>query len=227
MKYLRLAFGFLTIIPVAVDEDVESFDLGRSAGWYPLVGVFIGAVVALIRWVAGLIVPPFAAAVLSTGSWVMLTGGLHLDGLADCCDGMLVAATPERRLEIMKDSRLGTFGVTGLVLHLLLKIGLLLTLSGAQLAVAVPLATALGRWMVLLAVRQPIARAGGLGATLSSGVQWKTIAVASVLPIGVYFSNRTAWYFCSSCHVSDGAGRILFGSPTFGRRDGGCSGNGD
>ena len=183
MKTLRLAFGFLTIIPVAMDNDIETIDLGRSVGWYPLVGVFIGSVVALIKWTAGLIVSPFAAAVLAAGCWALLTGGLHLDGLADCCDGMMAAATPERRLEIMKDPRLGTFGVAGLVLHLLFKIALLSTLSGIALAMAVPLAAALGRWMVLLAARQPMAKSSGLGAAFASSWRWGIYVAAGILPL--------------------------------------------
>lgn len=185
MKYWRIALGFLTVIPVATVEDVDRDDLGRSAGWYPLVGVFIGAVVALVKWIAGFFISPFAAAVLAAGCWILLTGGLHLDGLADCCDGMLVAATPERRLEIMKDSRLGTFGVTGLVLHLLLKIAFLSVLSGINLALAVPLAASLGRWMVLLAARQPLAKSEGLGAAFATHLKAGTYFAALILPLGL------------------------------------------
>jgi adenosylcobinamide-GDP ribazoletransferase len=185
MKTLRIALGFLTIIPVATDENTEIVDLSRSARWFPLVGALLGGVVALTRWGAGLFLPPFAAAVLAAGCWVLLTGGLHMDGLADCCDGMLAAATAERRLEIMKDPRLGTFGGVGLVLHLLLKVALLATLSGISLVMAVLMAAILGRWMVLLAARQPQARSSGLGVFFASELHWFNYAAAGVLPLSI------------------------------------------
>jgi adenosylcobinamide-GDP ribazoletransferase len=184
MKTLRLALSFLTIIPVPAEDQVELHDLGRSAGWYPLVGFLLGIVVAAFKWGAEAFFSPWIAAVLAAGLWVLLTGGLHLDGLADCCDGMLAAASPERRLEIMKDSRLGTFGGVGLILHLLLKVALLSALSGGLL-LAVPLAAAVGRWLVLLAAHQPQARPGGLGAAFAAGLHWRVDAGAAILPLGL------------------------------------------
>lgn len=183
MKYFQLALSFLTIIPTYIDEEVKIDDLGRAAGWFPFVGAMIGTVVVLVRWGAELFVSPLIAAILAVVFWSMLTGGLHLDGLADCCDGMLAAATPERRLEIMKDPRLGTFGGAGLILHLMLKVVLLSTLSGLSIVWGVALATSLGRWIVLLAARQPQARPDGLGAGFASGLRWPMIFVAGVLPI--------------------------------------------
>ena len=139
---------------------------------------------ALIRLGLGYFLPPIVAAVLAAGCWVVFTGGLHLDGLADCCDGMMAAATPERRLAIMKDSRLGTFGGAGLALHLMLKVALLSSMSSISLALTVPMAACLGRWMVLLVVRQPLARSAGLGEAFVKGMNWKTLAAASILPFG-------------------------------------------
>ena len=187
MKYFRLALSFLTIIPVTAVDEAEISDLARSAGWFPLVGALLGGVVILARWGAGLFLPPLAAAVVAAGCWALLTGGLHLDGLADCCDGMLAAAAPERRLEIMKDPRLGTFGGVGLVLHLLLKVALLATLSGISLVLAVPLAAILGRWMVLVAARQPQARPSGLGVYFASELRWFSYLAAGMLPLAAAF----------------------------------------
>jgi adenosylcobinamide-GDP ribazoletransferase len=185
MKFLRLAFSFLTIIPMPAEENVELQDLGRAAGWYPLVGALIGAAVALVMWGAGMIFPSLVAAVLAAAVWTLLTGGLHLDGLADCCDGMLAAAAPARRLEIMKDSRLGTFGGIGLIVQFALKVTLLSVLPGPVLILAVPLAAALGRWLVLLAARQPQARPGGLGAAFATGLGWRIFVGAALLPLAL------------------------------------------
>jgi adenosylcobinamide-GDP ribazoletransferase len=185
MKYLQLAFSFLTIIPVKIKEDVRIEDLSLAAVWFPFVGAVIGGVVVLARWGASFFVSPFAASVLAVTAWVLLSGGLHLDGLADCCDGMLAAATPSRRLEIMKDPRLGTFGGAGLVLHLLFKIALLATLSNELLVIAIVLATTLGRWMVLLGASQPQARSNGLGVAFASDLRWFTYLTAFLLPLAI------------------------------------------
>src|SRR5687767_7053569 len=111
----------MTILPIRLPEDWSAGDSGRAAVWYPLVGVVIGAITWLIWKGAIIIFPPLAAGILTLVVWVVLTGGLHLDGLADCCDGLLASTTVERRLEIMKDPHMGAFGVTGLILVLMLK----------------------------------------------------------------------------------------------------------
>jgi adenosylcobinamide-GDP ribazoletransferase len=120
--------------------------------------------------------------------WAALTGGLHLDGLADCGDGLLAAVAPERRLEIMRDPRLGAFGGLSLVLFVIIKI-----LAVASLPVARPwtallavgpllLAPVVGRWLILLAARQPAARAGGLGQAFAAGLPPRSLLLAAVLP---------------------------------------------
>ncbi|MBE0697300.1 MAG: adenosylcobinamide-GDP ribazoletransferase, partial [Anaerolineaceae bacterium] len=118
-----------------------------------------------------------------------LTGGLHLDGLADCCDGLLAAVTPERRLEIMRDPRLGTFGGAGLILFLLLKVSAIMAvpLQVFDWKPLLPLliAPVAARWLILLAARQPMARPGGLGAEFALGVKWHTYLVAAILPVGL------------------------------------------
>src|SRR5262245_61596780 len=96
--------------------------MGRAALWFPLIGFGLGLVLAGGLLLFRLFFSPALAAALTVAAWAALTGGLHLDGLADCCDGLLATATPERRLEIMRDPRLGAFGVTGLTLFLILKV---------------------------------------------------------------------------------------------------------
>lgn len=129
MRNLRLALGLLTTIPVNLPTDLSAGDSGRAAVWYPLVGLVIGALTWL-SWTAAMAVfPPLVGAALALAVWVVLTGGLHLDGLADCCDGLLVSAAKKRRLEIMKDPHIGTFGVIGLVLVLFVKAATLASLQ--------------------------------------------------------------------------------------------------
>ena len=123
-----------------------------------------------------------------------VTGGLHLDGVADCGDGLIVEATRERRLEIMKDSRLGTFGGTALFFVLAFKIGALTGLAGTTpdfvpLLLGCCLAGCVARGMVFVAMRVPTARPGGLGEALHEGVTARHEAIALGLAVAVAALN--------------------------------------
>jgi adenosylcobinamide-GDP ribazoletransferase len=181
VKNLALAFGFLTTLPIRV-PDSQPGDLGRAAGWFPLVGLVVGAILAFVQAGLSHVFSPLLTAALVVASWALLTGGLHLDGLADCGDGLLAAASPERRLEIMRDPRLGTFGGATLMMHLLLK-----TLAVAALPsiVALLLAPAIARWLILIVATQPSARPGGLGAAFAQGLDRSQYVVAAIVPIGL------------------------------------------
>jgi adenosylcobinamide-GDP ribazoletransferase len=181
MKFLFLAFSFLTVLPVRIKEPPGRGDAGRAAAWFPLIGMLIGGITFLTWWGFRQFFPVFSAAVVATIVWIVLTGGLHLDGLADCCDGLLHPSNPERRLEIMKDPRLGSFGGIGLVLAILAKFVFLADLSPARIAWIV-LAPVVGRWILLLVARLPLARPGGMGADFAAGLSWK-VYFAAVVPV--------------------------------------------
>lgn len=181
-KELRIAIQFLTILPTHLTETPEPEDIGQAAVWFPLVGLALGGILYGVGWVLQFILPPLAAAVIVLALWVYLTGGLHLDGLADCCDALFVAATPQRRLEIMRDPHHGTFGVVGLILHLLFKGSLLVSLMPFS-PVPVLLSPALARLLLLLAARQPQARPRGLGANFALGLSPRMIWAAIPLPL--------------------------------------------
>jgi adenosylcobinamide-GDP ribazoletransferase len=120
----------------------------------------------------------------------MLTGGLHLDGLADCCDGLFASVSIERRLEIMKDPRMGAFGVVGLILVLLLKAATLASLTSAT-SFGILLAASLARWCILPAALLPLARPSGkvpnapigMGADFASGFQRSFIFWSTSIPL--------------------------------------------
>jgi adenosylcobinamide-GDP ribazoletransferase len=175
MKRLALAVNFLTVIPVRLKEPPRPGELGRAAAWFPLLGAILGGLVAAAYYGFLLILPPLLAAALAVALWIGLTGGLHLDGLADCCDGMLHASSRERRLEIMKDPRLGTFGAIGLLLTILLKVICLYSMPASLAWIALPLAAGLGRYLLLPAGRQPLARPGGMGADFASGLNRRAL----------------------------------------------------
>lgn len=137
MNRLVMAVRFLTIVPVPGRGFTGHTSLGRAAGWFPAVGLGLGAVLAAADRALGVLFPPLLSALLVLTLWKLLTGGIHLDGLADCLDGLGGADTAQS-LAIMRDSRVGVFGVLGLILYLLLSL-----LALAELAPAL-------RWRVLL-----------------------------------------------------------------------------
>lgn len=172
MKF-RAALGFFTRLPVGSAPLPPTFQ--GVIVWLPAIGLIVGLLAALAVALATLLLPAQLGGVIGCLVWVFITGGLHLDGVADCGDGLLVEAPPERRLEIMKDSRLGTFGGAALFFVLALKAAALCTLAASfdgswsgllTLAGACCMAGALARSMVFPAMHIPSARPGGLGAAL-------------------------------------------------------------
>ncbi len=193
MDGFRLALGFLTIVPARVGA-TRPGDLGRAAAWFPVVGLLLGLSLSAAQWLLLRLFAPAVAGGLTVALWAVLTGGLHLDGLADCGDGLLAAVAPERRLEIMRDSRMGAFGGLTLGLFLILKVlaaGALpaLPLFSLQPSFTHPMAwlpfgplvvAAVGaRWLILPMGRQPGARPGGLGADFALGLRPAGVAIAA------------------------------------------------
>jgi len=129
-----LAVQLLTRLPIP-GRIGHSRRLAATPRWLPAVGVLIGALTGLAFWLASLVWPPALAALASTAAGLLLTGAFHEDGFADACDGLGGGATRARALEIMRDSRLGTYGAAGLGLMLAAKILALAALPAA----AVPL----------------------------------------------------------------------------------------
>lgn len=181
MNSLLFALGFLTSIPVRTPAP-QPGELGRAGAWFPLVGVIIGAILAGAHYALNQVFSPLLSAALIVAAWAALTGGLHLDGLADCGDGLLAAVSRERRLEIMRDPRLGTFGGAALILHLLLKTFAVASFTAPSI-MAFVLATATARWLILIVAAQPSARPGGLGEAFKRGLNRSVYAGAAVGPI--------------------------------------------
>jgi adenosylcobinamide-GDP ribazoletransferase len=120
LKDLAAAISFLTILPVR--SEWADGETPRATGWYPWVGWILGGLAVLgVNWGISLVDhPPVATGAillgaLVLGGWAALTRFLHWDGLADTFDGVLGGDTPERRLEIMRDSRVGAFGVSAMI----------------------------------------------------------------------------------------------------------------
>jgi adenosylcobinamide-GDP ribazoletransferase len=154
--------------------------------WFPAVGLLLGGILAAADLLLRLVgLNNLLASSLLVVLLLALTGGLHADGLMDTCDAVFAHATPERRLEIMRDPRVGSFGVIGFASVLLLKVAGLDALSINRPQVLL-LAPVLGRWaIVLLAAAFPPGRATGLGAPVKAAASPRLLALASALPLAL------------------------------------------
>ncbi|MBM6446090.1 adenosylcobinamide-GDP ribazoletransferase [Pseudomonas mohnii] len=163
-----IALQFLSSLPVRLPGMPAPQELGRSLLFYPLVGLLFGGILWALNWLM-LGAPLLLHAVLLLTVWVLLSGALHLDGLADSADAWLGGfGDRERTLTIMKDPRSGPIAVVTLVLVLLLKFAALLALIEQQHAVALIIVPLLGRSALLgLFLTTPYVRAGGLGQALA------------------------------------------------------------
>jgi adenosylcobinamide-GDP ribazoletransferase len=165
MRSLILAVRFLTVVPVPGQAAQGAPALGRAAWWFPVVGFLLGAALAGAAYVLARLFPPLVAATLLVAGWKVMTGGIHLDGLADVMDG-LAGRDPVRRLTIMRDSRIGVFGAVGLILYLLLAVTAVADLPGSARARLLLLAPVVGRVAPLLVGKwiRPATPGEGLGA---------------------------------------------------------------
>jgi len=181
MTPLMAAFQFLTIMPTIIRRMFTPQEMGRSVGWFPLVGLALGALLYGLSRALILIFPTPVVAVLVLTAWLLLTRGLHFDGFLDICDGLFGGFTPERRLEIMRDSRVGAFGVAGGGLLLLIKYAAIISLPHLS---GLLLAPVLGRWVLAMAIfSYPYAREKGMGRDIKNNVRWTQIALANAITL--------------------------------------------
>lgn len=154
--------------------------------WLPVVGLLLGAILVAIDALAHqLTASTLLPSVLVVVALLVLTGGLHADGLMDTCDAVFGHASPERRLEIMRDPRVGSFGVIGLVCIVALKVAALDALPAGPLRpMLLLLGPSLGRWCIVLsATVYPYGRPGGSGEPLKAGATPRGLAIAALLPL--------------------------------------------
>ena len=176
---MRTALGFLTRIPVRDTAPLSTERLSRAAFWFPAVGVLVGAVMGGTYLLADLALPQGPSVVLGLLAAVLLTGGFHEDGLADSADAFGAHVSRERKLEILRDSRIGTFGGLALVFALLFAYSSLIELDGTEVIAAGIAGHALGRWSMLpQSLLLPQARPEGAGTLVEASPAVTALATA-------------------------------------------------
>src|SRR5437016_2491452 len=170
LRPLGEALRFLTIIPIVGMPPMSERGIARAIALFPLAGAVIGALLAGLGLATGALWDAWVRSVAIVVGWAIVTSGLHLDGLSDTFDAVMSWRPRERKLEIMKDSRIGAMGAIALIAVLALKIALLHG-AGAGWLRAVVLAPVLGRWADTYGIFWfPPARVGGLGREFQSQV---------------------------------------------------------
>lgn len=209
MITLLAAFQFLTIFPAVIRRAFTSQELGRAVGYFPVVGLALGGVLYGLGSSLQLIFSSQIVSVIVLVAWLLVTRALHFDGFLDSCDGLFGGFTPERRLEIMRDSRVGAFGVAGGGLLLLAKYAAIISLPNLS---GLLLAPVFGRWALSMAIFAfPYAREKGMGRDMKDNVRWPQVILATII------TGLIAWFFAGWMGIIAYAiaGAVLFLGAAF------------
>lgn len=225
-RELRLAgaaISFLTRLPVPRAAAVTRGELQSAVRYFPLVGVLVGALGAAVWWLARRVFPGDVAVVLSMAATILATGAFHEDGFTDVCDGFGGGCDRTRILAIMKDSRVGAFGVIGIVLLLGLKALVLMHVPGRLMIVTLIAGHAASRWaaVTLLATQRYARDETGKAAAVDAPPGAGALACATALGAGPAFllPARCRWAIAAVLGVRWVLGRW------FHRRIGGYTGD--
>lgn len=200
IQAFAVAINFMTTIPIPGNFPFTETACRRSVVFYPMAGALIGLILMLSGIVLPHVFPLPLSGVLLLIIWIVLTGGLHLDGLMDTADGILSRRSRDEMLAIMKDSRVGAMGVIVCVIHLLLKATLIITwlqLPDRQEVLFFFLVPVWSRWFVVFSIAGwPYARREGLGSYVrAAGYKHAMLATLLSLPVsvlGFYLSGYDA-----------------------------------
>jgi adenosylcobinamide-GDP ribazoletransferase len=179
-----LAVQFLTRVPVPalsrLSEEAARIGLGRAVAWFPLIGALVGTATAATMLLADQLWPRLVAVILALIVEARLTGAFHEDAVADFCDGIGGGRDPAHTREIMKDSRVGSFGVLGLTLGLGLRAALMYSLDAAHAALAIIAAATFGRLLavITMVITPSVPGASGMGKSVSASIRNRDVALA-------------------------------------------------
>lgn len=185
LELFLAAVGFFTRIPVPMDGEFKEADLNHSARYFPLVGLLIGALAALVYTLVAEVLPKELAIIASMAATIYITGAFHEDGLTDAIDGLGGGWQKEQVLTIMQDSRIGSFGAVGLFLVLLAKYETLAHTFPALIPVSMTAGHALSRFAAVLVITtQPYVKAKGKAKPLATRLSRGELAAAAAFGIG-------------------------------------------
>ncbi|MFC1919435.1 adenosylcobinamide-GDP ribazoletransferase [Chloroflexota bacterium] len=190
------AVQFLTVFPSPVRRQFSQAEIGASLTYFPLIGLFMGLVLWGTDFALSLALPIPVVSALLLVVLALMTGALHLDGFIDTCDGIALRKTISERLDIMKDSRVGAFGVVGGSLLLLIKFAALISLPDVLRYAVLVMMPVIGRWAMVYAIYgYPYARPkGGTGSAYKKGaVAWRVI-VASIVTMAIAVAIGQDWH---------------------------------
>jgi len=173
---LRLAISFLTILPIIDQRPASEDTVAASFAWFPIVGFLLGVALCAEDWILAHVFAQVIRSVLIVISLTVITGAVHLDGLADTADALGAGRDRDRALDILRDSRVGTFGASAIFFDLTLKILALSTLAGTRRYAALIIAPTLARFaMVMVGIGIPYLRESGAGTAFlnSQSMGWR------------------------------------------------------
>ncbi|MET3430754.1 adenosylcobinamide-GDP ribazoletransferase [Herbaspirillum seropedicae] len=230
LRLFFTALQFFTRLPIPRWVGFHADWLAHSTRYFPLVGWIVAWATALVYLLAVQFWPQPVAVLLGTAAGIWLTGAFHEDGFADLCDGLGGAVSRERALEIMRDSRLGSYGVIGLVLLMLTRLAALAALQPWQILAALGIAHPLSRWLATCLIwRMDYVREEGKSKLLAQRMSTGEFLVATVWVV-VPVIGTVALGLMSWQHIAMGCGlaalAALWLAYRLQRRLGGYTGDG-
>jgi adenosylcobinamide-GDP ribazoletransferase len=221
MRGFLIGLQFLTQVPIRT-ERVAPSHIADSYYFYPVIGFLIGVAAVVVRRGLMMVFPASFSITLVLAFLIWISGGLHEDGLADVADGMGGGWTRDERLTIMKDSRIGAFGASTLILAVLAKYAALTSMNAAHLDASIVIAQVLGRWAFLpMGYFNRYAREG-LGSEFMKGLSAKAVVVGTVI------AGCSAILLCrvqGTLALGTATAIIIVASRYFRRRIGGLTGD--
>ena len=212
MRDLRLAFGFLTVFPLAPGGEAQ---MGPARTYFPLVGLVLGGMLAGLDFAARQALPPQVVGALLVAAMLVLTRAIHMEGFLDACDGLFGGYSPSRRLEILRDTHAGAFAVVGGASLLLLKWALLAGVPAeprAGVLAVFPCLSRLGMLSTMAAFAY--VREEGMGAAFQLGSNWRQIAfglAVAAAAAGLLLGAAGLVLLVAAVVVSLGLGRWITG----------------
>ncbi|GKU26751.1 adenosylcobinamide-GDP ribazoletransferase [Clostridium folliculivorans] len=183
MKKFILIIQFMTRIPINLSLEVKREDFADAVRYFPLVGLIIGAIDLFVYIITSKVFHGMLPAVFAMISHIIVTGGLHLDGLSDTADGIFSGRSKDKILEIMKDSRVGTFGVLALIALMLLKFAAIQELSKVNIYSVLLISPVISRTLATLLMykRRYARQKEGLGDLFIGKISTLTFSIALAL----------------------------------------------